>query len=94
MTQLNSFGDTHRVYSAFSGADMIAHINSTPVGTLQAVTISITREVAPIYSMGSADVKCFVKGKRGIAGTLSFSMFDRHAILYDAFANERGAWVC
>lgn len=77
----------NRVYQAYSGCDMVAHINHVPVGSLQAVTVSITREVVPIYTMGSADVKTFVKGKRGIAGTLSFSTFDRHALLYDVFNN-------
>lgn len=79
----------NRVYQAYSGCDMVAHINHVPVGTLQAVTVSITREVVPVYTMGSADVKTFVKGKRGIAGTLSFSTFDKHALLYDVFNNTK-----
>lgn len=79
--------DYNRVYQAYSGCDMTAHINHVPVGTLQAISVSITREVVPVYTMGSADVKTFVKGKRGIAGTLSFSTFDRHALLYEVFNN-------
>lgn len=88
--------DYNRTYQAYSGCDMVAHINHIPVGSLQALTVSITREVVPIYSMGSADVKTFVKGKRGIAGTLSFSTFDRHALLLDVFAkgdvNNPSSW--
>lgn len=78
----------NRIYQAYSGCDMVAHINNRQCGSLQALTVSITREVVPIYTMGSADAKAFVKGKRGIAGTLTFSMFDRHALLFDVFADR------
>ena len=37
--------------------------------------------VAPIFVMGSAEPKSFSRGKRAIAGTLIFIMFDSHAIL-------------
>lgn len=89
--------DYNRIYQAYSGCDMVCHINHIPVGTLQALTVSITREVVPVYTMGSADVKTFVKGKRGIAGSLSFSTFDRHALLMDIFRDkgsnlETGYW--
>lgn len=77
-----------RIYQAYSGCDMVAHIGNKACGTLQALTVSITREVVPVYTMGSADVKTFVKGKRGIAGTLSFSTFDRHALLFDVFSTS------
>jgi hypothetical protein len=91
-----SLFDYNRVYQAYSGSDMIAHINHKPVGSLQALTVSITREVVPIYTMGDPNPKCYVKGKRGIAGSLSFSTFDRHALLYDVFRDdanpERSAW--
>jgi len=77
--------DYNRVYQAYSGCDMVAHINHIPVGTLQALTVSITREVVPQYVMGDPNPKTYVKGKRGIAGTLVFSTFDRHALLNDIF---------
>jgi hypothetical protein len=51
------------------------------IGELQAISYSITREKAPIYTMGSADPRSFSRGKRGIAGTLVFVVFDRHVIL-------------
>jgi hypothetical protein len=77
-----------RIYQAYSGCDTIAHINDVQIGTLEGITISITREVVPQYTMNGRDPKGFVKGKRGIAGTLSFSTFDRHALIYDAFRSK------
>jgi hypothetical protein len=74
-------------FKAFSGANIHATIGHLLVGTLQAVTVSITREVAALYSFADANPKAFVKGKRGIAGTLVFTQFDRHALLKGIFAD-------
>jgi hypothetical protein len=68
-------------YNSFSGVDIKAVFNNVIIGELQAISYSITREKAPIYTMGSADPRSFSRGKRGIAGTLIFIMFDRHAML-------------
>jgi hypothetical protein len=72
-------------YKAFSGANITATIGNKKVGSLQALTCSITREVAALYGFGDANPKAFVKGKRGIAGSLVFTQFDRHAILQEVF---------
>jgi hypothetical protein len=77
-------------YKAFSGANIFATIGNRRVGSLQALTVSITREVAALYSFSDANPKAFVKGKRGIAGTLVFTQFDRHALLRDVFENMYG----
>ena len=42
---------------------------------------TITREKAPIYTMGSPDVRAYSRNKRGIAGSLIWVNFDRHALL-------------
>lgn len=70
-----------RSYNSFSGVDIKAVFASKIIAELQAISYSITREKAPIYTMGSADPRSFSRGKRGIAGTLIFIMFDRHALL-------------
>lgn len=75
-------------YRAFSGANIYAMIGNRRVGTLQALTVSITREVAALYSFSDANPKAFVKGKRGIAGSLVFTQFDRHALLQDVFVDS------
>jgi len=70
-----------RSYNSFSGVDIKATFGGQVVGELQGVSYSVTREKAPIYTMGSADPRSFSRGKRGIAGTLIFTVFDRSALL-------------
>jgi hypothetical protein len=77
-----------RSNNSFSGVDMKASFGSKVIGELQAISYSITREKAPVFTMGSADARAFARGKRGIAGTLIFIMFDRHALLTEL----RGLW--
>ena len=71
-----------RSYNSFGGVDIKAVFGSKVIGELQAISFSITREKAPIYTMGSPDPRSFSRGKRGIAGTLVFIVFDRHALLH------------
>jgi len=78
MVQASEFS---RSYNSFSGVDIKATFAGKVIGELQAISISITREKAPIYTMGSAEPRAFSRGKRGIAGTLIFVIFDRHALL-------------
>lgn len=68
-------------YNSFSGVDIKAVFNNTVLAELQAISYSVTREKAPLYTMGAADPRSFSRGKRGIAGTLIFLVFDRHALL-------------
>lgn len=78
-------------YTTFSGADIVCTFAGVPIGSLQAIMWSITREKAPIYTMGSANPRSFSRGKRGIAGTLMFTLFDRpglHKMLALADENE------
>lgn len=77
----NSFEQYTKTYSTFSGCDIVASFNGKVIGELQAITFSISREKAPIYTMGSAEPRSFSRGKRGIAGTLVFTVFDRDALI-------------
>jgi len=70
-----------RSYNSFSGVDIKGVFGNKVIAELQAISYSITREKAPIYTMGSADPRSFSRGKRGIAGTLIFIVFDRHVLL-------------
>jgi hypothetical protein len=68
-------------YNSFSGVDIKGVFANVVIAELQAISYSITREKAPLYTMGSADPRSFSRGKRGIAGTLIFLIFDRHALI-------------
>lgn len=70
-----------RTYTSFSGCDIVASFGNRHIGELQAITYSVSREKAPIYTMGSAEPRSFSRGKRGIAGRMVFTQFNRDALL-------------
>ena len=80
MAQISEFT---RGYNSFSGVDIKAVFGTKVVGTLQGVSYSVSREKAPIYTMGSADPRAFARGKRGIAGSLVFIQFDREPLMFE-----------
>jgi hypothetical protein len=77
-----------KTFTSFAGADIVATFNGKIVGELQALSYNVTREKAPIYTLGSANPRSFSRGKRGIAGTMVFVMFDRDAIIAQMSAQE------
>lgn len=88
-SQLSGQTDYQQTFTSFSGADIIATFNERVIGELQAITFSITREKAPVYTMGSADPRSFSRGKRGIAGSLVFTVFDRDSLIDEMKASSR-----
>jgi hypothetical protein len=75
-------------WDAFTGADMRVVFDNKEVGTVSSLTVTITRDVIPRYTSGDANARTFAKGRRGIGGTMTFSVFDRHPILRDVFADK------
>jgi len=67
-------------YTSFAGTDIQAVLDGRPIGNLMGISYSVTREKAPIYTMGSVDPRGYSRGKRGIAGSLVFTIFDRSAL--------------
>lgn len=82
--------DFSKAYNSFSGCDIRAVFANQIIGTLQGISYSVTREKAPIYTMGEPDPRAFARGKRGIAGSLIFIQFDRHALLQALGAQGAG----
>lgn len=81
-----------RTYNSFSGVDIQATFAGHPIGELQGVSYTVTREKAPLYTMGSPDPRAFSRGKRGIAGSLIFLVFDRSNLL-EALENDSKFWA-
>lgn len=93
--------DYQRTLTSFSGADIIATI--TPVGgkpivfgEIQTLSYSIYRPTNPVYTLGRINPKGVVRGQRTIAGSLIFTVFDRHVLksvmnAYDFTTNPTGA---
>ena len=79
-------------YNSFSGSDIRAYIGPQPFAEIQAISYSVSREKAPIYTMGSPDPRSFSRNKRGIAGSLIWVNFDRHALL-DVFQKLSATFV-
>lgn len=76
-------------YSSFGGADIVASFNGKIIGELQAISYSVNREKAPIYTMGSAEPRSFSRGKRAIAGNLVFVSFNRDALLSELASSQK-----
>lgn len=71
----------NRTFNSFSGADITAVFAGQTIGTIQAFSYSVQREKAAIYTMGSANPRAFSRGKRMIAGSLIFILFDANPII-------------
>lgn len=68
-------------YSTFSGADIKVVIAGKAMGTIQGVSYNVTREKAPIYTMGSPAARAWGRGKRAIAGSLVCIQFDHEPLM-------------
>lgn len=76
---------TNNINTSFSGADIVATI--TPLGgkpivfgEIQTLSYSIYRPTTPVYTLGRINPKGVVRGQRTIAGSLIFTVFDRHVL--------------
>jgi hypothetical protein len=82
-------------YSVFTGTDIYTVFQDMVISTLQGISYSITRQKAPIYTMGSADPRGFARSKRGIAGSMILTSFDRHCLSdfmrTSSFAAKKGS---
>lgn len=87
ISDATQFGRFTETYTSFSGSDIVATFGGVVVGTLLGISWSITREKAPVFTMGSPSPRSFTRGKRGIAGSLQFQTFDRPA-LYQMIATH------
>jgi len=67
--------------TSFSGADLVVNFANQVVGELQQISWAIQREKAPVFTLGSPDPRSFSRGKRGIAGSMVFAVFDNDAIV-------------
>lgn len=78
----NNVAEYKATYTTFGGCDIVAVVHDKVVGELQGISYSVTREKVPVYTLGSPDPRSFSRGKRGIAGSMVFTVFDR-----DSFAD-------
>ncbi|MCW4013896.1 MAG: virion structural protein [Candidatus Bathyarchaeota archaeon] len=72
-------------YNSFAGTDIVASITlpggkAVVIGELQTISYSVHREKYPVRALGSVNPKGFTYGGRTIAGSLIFTVFDRHVV--------------
>ena len=79
-------------YNSFSGVDIQATFAGQVIGTLQGVSYTVTREKAPVYTMGQANARAFSRGKRGIAGSLIFAVLNRSNLI-EALGSKSLFWA-
>lgn len=67
--------------TSFSGADLVVTFANQAIAELQQISWAIQREKAPVFTLGSPDARSMSRGKRGIAGSLVFAVFDNDALV-------------
>ena len=88
-------------YTSFSGHDMVCTFElpissersiARVVGSVQTITYSIHNEKMPVRVLGDMNPKGYVFHNRIIAGTLIFTVFDRHWLrkLMDEYSETTG----
>ena len=75
-------------FHSFSGVDIHAVFGDTVFGELQMIRYNIDREKAPVYTMGSANLRTIARGKRLISGACVFVVFEKDSLV--STLNERG----
>lgn len=72
---------TIQTLTSFSGADLVATFANKVIGELQQISWAIQRDKAPVFTCGSPDARSFSRGKRGIAGSMVFAVFDHDSLV-------------
>jgi len=67
--------------TSFSGADLVATFANKAIGELQQISWAVQRDKAPVFTCGSPDARSFSRGKRGIAGSMVFAVFDHDSLV-------------
>lgn len=72
---------TIQTLTSFSGADLVATFANKVIGELTQITWAVQRDKAPVFTCGSPDARSFSRGKRGLAGSMTFAVFDHDALV-------------
>jgi len=72
---------TIQTLTSFSGADLVATFANQVIGELQQISWAIQRDKAPVFTCGSPDARSFSRGKRGLAGSMVFAVFDHDSLV-------------
>ena len=62
-----------KIYRSLSGSEIHAVFGNIKFGDIQMIKYAVSRQKAPIYTMGSTDMRAIARGPRSINGALVFS---------------------
>jgi len=79
-TNFTSDSAERGIVSTYSGSDIKAVFGNVEVGNLQGISWSTNREVRPIFVCGDPNALSYSKNKRGHAGSVVLTVFDRAAL--------------
>jgi hypothetical protein len=95
-SRYSSRHDAHKkIRTSYSGTDITAYISVPPapgtpydesdtvqgvLGTLQTISYSIHRDVAPVRALGKSRPHAYTRGPRTIAGTMVWTTMDQHVL--------------
>ena len=82
-----------KIYHSFGGADIHAVFGDVIFGELQMVSYKIDREKAPVYTMGSPDLRTIARGKRLITGACIFVVFDRDSLIEAMSGDDKHVYL-
>lgn len=66
--------------TTFSGSDIKTVFGNIEIGNIQGISWSVNREVRPIFVCGDPNALAYSKNKRGVAGSIVMTCFDRAAL--------------
>ena len=72
---------TIQTLTSFAGDDLVATFANKVIGELQQISWAVQRDKAPVFTCGSPDARSFSRGKRGLAGSMVFAVFDHDALV-------------
>lgn len=78
-----------KTFASYSGSDIHAVFGDIVFGEIQMISYKQDREKAPVYTMGSADLRTIARGKRLLTGACVFVIFDSDALLEAMNARDK-----
>ena len=67
-------------FSSLSGSDISAVFGNYKFGSIQMLKYAISREKAPVHTLGNPNARAIARGKRSINGAFVFTMIDRETL--------------
>jgi hypothetical protein len=76
----SSVDESKGLVTTFAGSDIKTVFGNVEIGNLQGISWSINREVRPVFVCGDPNALAYSKNKRGVAGSIVMTAFDRAAL--------------